>query len=361
LGNVGDVFRTLQTQNAKEFIVLNDFHLLTRSAQRILVRNLQYILEQTPTKLIIVGNWTNPAYLTDLSEILPNFICEVPVRPWSNEDSSMFLSQVEKQLNISFDGQVRTYLIQTSAGSVRDLNELCRTLLQEAGVGSRRQAVELISTSQDLQSVLQRRTSRLANRYRETLSEYLTIELYSLEGVDLAQLFFRRLRNSVFSYSFDELQQALREAIDEKNVPRQFKRHRRIRLVELLSQAAARDSSDVSVSFDEFLAATPAGEPPVDRIQFKGLSEALLKAQFGLHPRPMLYDPRAVSLVAVEPAFRSFLATINGDVSDIERINYTLIDDKRYWGWDSKWEKRIKRQAKLNRWRSSGPLETRTS
>src|ERR1700745_946750 len=75
LGNVGDVFRILRSRSRPDaFVVLNNFHVLGRSVQRRIVSNLQYISEHTDTRFIIVGNWTSPAYLTDLNSLLPRFV-----------------------------------------------------------------------------------------------------------------------------------------------------------------------------------------------------------------------------------------------------------------------------------------------
>ena len=375
LGNVGDVFRTLAARTDRPLIVLNDFQALSRGAQRRVVRDLQYIFERTQARLILVGTWSSPAYLTDLSELLPSFLADIPVPAWSDAEASALLTRVEQLLGVMFRAETRGALIETSAGSVRELTEMCRALLNDLGVQTEQKPRRDIAADR-LAVIGQRRAARLYERYRTLLAGYLTMELASTSGVDLGRFLLNGF-SDVFEdaapegevqqaapaggegaqaarYSFEELQAALAGAVDDTNAPLEVKQRRRRALIEALRSAAQRDGSEVAVAAEDF-GSSASTEVAIDEESLRASSKALVKAQAaaGFYPPLVAYDPRSQALIALEPKFRAFLRTAAGDIGALEHTNLLRVDGPRFTALA--WTEPTKQRAAINRWRSHHP------
>jgi hypothetical protein len=221
LGNVGDVFRTLAVHTDKSLIILNDFHVLPRRTQRQLLRDLQYVFERTTTRIVVVGNWYTFAYLTDLNEQLSSFMADVRVPAWSDEELRDALEMVERLLNITFSAAVKEMIVKMSAGSIRQLTEVCRALLMEFDVDRTQTTTREIVDTDRLQQIVRKRTDLLFRRYRELTTSYLTIKSWTTDGVQLDDFLLRHVggllgseadridedgidRNKKEKYSFNE-------------------------------------------------------------------------------------------------------------------------------------------------------------
>jgi hypothetical protein len=366
LGNIGDVFRILRSRRQHgEFVLLNNFHVLTRPVQRRIVGNLQYIMEQTSTRFIIVGNWNSSAYLTDLNSLLPSFVTDINVLPWSDEELMLALSKIAHLMNVSFTPDVAAELIRKSAGSVRELVDKCRNLLSVLGVTATQQPARVIGDIETLRELSASAGSRLHERYAALLSEFLTARLYSAETADVNR-FLNVVAKDLIApgqlpantsqlYSLAELQLALQDALASFNEPRQAEQARRARLIgELMAVIREREGSGASVTLRSIAGdgTAEAAEQYALRVAVKRLIK--LQADQGFRPPLLAYDPHGGSLIAVEPKFRAFLR--NESVS----LESLLIDDMRpvdhprrphsnYWLRD-KWHDPIAEAATTRRW-----------
>lgn len=379
LGNVGDVFRTLARHEGRPYIVLHDFHQLPRSTQRRLVRELQFIFERTDVRLILVGNWTSAAYLTDLNELLPSFLTSVPVPGWSDDELSSVLDAVGRMLNISFSPDLRALLIGLSAGSVRELTELSRMLLREIGVETPQHPPREIVEIDQLRDLAQDRVIRLFDRYQALLASYLSVTVASTEGVDVGRFLVRSVpdlfdesastRGLVDpaddddddddSYTFDELSAALDLVVEDYNTPRVEERRRRRLLIERLAHVARLDGSNVSVSRRSLLADNP--DVALDEETFKRTARKLVarQAKHGFYPPLVAYDPRAEALVALEPKFRAFLRGNADAIGELQQTYPSPVDDRAQWVSWSRWRWRdpIQEAVTAIRWRTRHPRD----
>lgn len=366
LGNIGDVFRILRSRRQHgEFVLLNNFHVLARPVQRRIVGNLQYIIEQTSTRFIIVGNWNSPAYLTDLNSRLPSFVTDINVPPWSDQDLMLALNKMAHLMNISFTDDVVNELIRNSAGSVRELVDRCRNLLSALGVTATQQPARVIGEIETLRELSENAGARLHERYAALLSEFLTARLYSAETADVNR-FLNLVANDLTApgrmpadtsqlYSLAELQLALHDAVASFNEPRQAEQARRARLIgELMAVIRQRDGSGASVTLRSIAGDGPAAaaEQYALRLTVKRLIR--LQAGKGFRPPLLAYDPYGGSLIAVEPKFRAFLRDESVSLDSLRLDDMAPVDHPRRphgkWWLKDKWHDPIAEAATTRRW-----------
>jgi hypothetical protein len=384
LGNVGDVFRTLALYVDNPLIILNDFHVLPRRTQRQLMRNLQYIFERTTAQIVVVGNWYTFAYLTDLNELLPSFLADVRVTSWSDQELRQMLRMVESLLNVEFSTAVEDTIVNVSAGSARELIEVCKALLIEFDVEHTQDTTREIADTDRLRKIMRTRTDLLFRRYRELLMSYLTIKPWTTEGVQLEDFLLRHVGGLLApeageidedeideeedededageidevekdKYSFEELKQALELVVLNRNQPLEDKQKRRCALVEQLAAATKRDGMEASVPLESMLG-DGMMDVTSDEAAYRKACKALVSAQKrkGFYPPLVAYDPRARALVALEPRFRAFLRT---DVDDIRTLQQSIaVSVVDVPSWRTQWPSLITNAARANRWRAAHP------
>ena len=362
LGNIGDVFRILRSRNREgTFVVLNNFHVLARGVQRRIVSSLQYVAEHTDTRFIIVGNWTSPAYLADLNSLLPSFVTDVYVTPWSDEELRLLLGNIARLLNISLADDIAGELVRGAVGSVRELTDKCRRLLSAVGVLATQDPARVIREIDTLRDISGRAGSRLHERYAALLSDYFTTKLYSAEGADV-DWFLEQVaepligpEGAVGKYSLDELRLALDDVIDSFNEPRLTERARRTRLLgELAAAIRGSGSNRVSVTLRSIVEADNLNAA-ADQYALRDSAKKLvqLQAEQGFRPALLAYDPRGAALIAMEPKFRAFLRDESVVLGSLHRDDVKLISQIRglrhYWKRDS-WRDAITEAAKTRRW-----------
>jgi hypothetical protein len=372
LGNIGDVFRILRSRIKYDaFVVLNNFHVLTRSVQRRIVGNLQYTVEQTNTRFIIVGNWTSPAYLADLNSLLPSFVTDVNVVPWSDDELMLVLNEVARLMNVSFTADVATELIRKSAGSVRELTDKCRNLLSALGVAVTQQPARVVGEVETLRELSALAGSRLQQRYAAVLSEFLSARLYSAETVDQNRFLGMVAKDLIADdetpadapgplYSLTEIQLALQDAIASFNEPKQAEQARRARLIgELIAVIRQREGSGVSVTLRSMASGgtADAAEQYALRDSVKKLIR--LQADQGFRPPLLAYDPHGGALIALEPKFRAFLRNESVSLESLLLDSLKPIDQYRrsrgtYWLYN-KWHDPIAEAAATRRWLAQQP------
>jgi hypothetical protein len=357
LGNVGDVFRVLRSRSRPgQLVVLNNFHVLARPVQRRIVGSLQYIYEHTDTRFLIVGNWTSPAYLSDLNSLLPSFVTDVNVMPWSDEELMLPLKEVERLLNISFADDVAASLVRSSVGSVRELMDNCRRLLSASGVLATQESTRVIKEIDEPHEFGRGATARLHERYAALLSSYLTAKLYSAEGVDIDRFLDKVARDLIEAddedadedddddeeetYPRHELHLALADVIVAFNEPRLAERAIRTRLLGgLLTAVRQPGDNRVSVSLRSIIdidGAIVAAEQYAFRDSAKKLIR--LQADQGFRPPLLAYDPHGGALIAMEPKFRAFLRDESLTLDMLQCDDVRLLDQIRGLGrrWPSR-------------------------
>lgn len=361
LGNIGDVFRILRSRNREgSFVVLNNFHVLARAVQRRIVGSLQYVAEHTDTRFIIVGNWTSPAYLADLNSLLPSFVTDVYVTPWSDDELMMLLGSIARLMNITFADDVAAELVRGAVGSVRELTDNCRRLLSASGVLATQDPARVIKEIDALRDISSRASSRLRERYAALLSDYFTTKLYSAEGADV-DWFLEQVADSLIGeeaegkYSRHDLQLALNDVIESSNEPGLAERARRARLLGDLAAAIRESGSNrVSVTLRSIVGAD-SPDAAAEQYALRGSAKKLvqLQAEQGFRPTLLAYDPRGGAVIAMEPKFRAFMRDESVVLSSLQRDDIKLLSQIRglrhYWKRE-RWRDAIAEAAKTRRW-----------
>jgi hypothetical protein len=366
LGHVGDVFRTLAHHKKRPLVVLHDFNRLTRVAQRQIVKDFQYVFEQTEARFVVVGDWSSSAYLTDLNERLPSFLTSVQVTAWRDDELSSVLSAVANRLRITIPEDARASLITMSAGSIRELVEMTRLLLDGSG-DTHRSQLKTVPDAEQVQAIARARTARLFGRYRSLLSTYFATKICTTDGMDVEEFLLQTMDDLLQGgdddgeddgddgpreeYSFDEVKEAFDIAVQEYNTPRLEEQLRRKVMIERLADAARRDGGEVSVSFESLSGVV---DTDLEERIFRATSRALVRKQerASFNPPLVAYDPHARTLVALEPKLRSFLRNDIGDAGALLNITPLRVDDRRFQRYSVyRWHDWIRDAARLVRWR----------
>jgi hypothetical protein len=365
LGNVGDVFRILRSRDdRRHFVLLNNFHLLGRGAQRRLVSDLQYVFERTDMRVIIAGNWTSQAYLADLNSFLPSFATDVHVTTWSDDELIIVLHKVEQLLNVSFNAGIVNELIIRSVGSIRELTDNCRLLLTAAGVESPQASTKVIDNIAQLHEIAQQRMTRLVSRYSDMLSSYLAAELWTTKGVDVGR-FLVRVAGSLIAgigeedeegggrkatYSYDELNRALMDVVQTYNEPDLTEQSRRLKLIEeLVTAIRQRGPNNVSVSLQSILDADRV-DIAEEQYALQRSVKKLVRIQRDFHPPLLAYDPHGKALIAIDPKFRVFLRIESGKIDMFQSTSLVPVDQDQGLSRKYMWSNAIKETAATHRW-----------
>jgi hypothetical protein len=109
-----------------KFIVLENFHYLTREVQK----NLSYALKtfhELSIKFIILGVWRESNQLLVLNPDLQDRVTEIPVEPWRDEDFDAVMDAGQKHLNVIIPDRARDEFKKNSYGNVGMVQEFLRS------------------------------------------------------------------------------------------------------------------------------------------------------------------------------------------------------------------------------------------
>jgi hypothetical protein len=273
-----------------------------------------------------------------------------------------------------------------SAGSARELTEVCRLLLIDADVESSELTTREIADTDRLERIIKTRVGPLFSRYHDLLTSYLKVKLLTTEGAEVENFLLNTVDDFIArdvtheveepadsipkssdkkkkekeQYSFEELRAAIDLVVRNENQPREDRQRRRRILVEQLAAGARRDGSEVSVPLKSILDLDPdVLDVGTEEAAYVRECRALVRRQrkSGFYPALAAYDPRARALVALEPRFRAFLRTDAGDISTLQQIIPVPVD-QYYQGYNPYFVKdEIINAARLNHWRTQHPSE----
>lgn len=114
-------------------IVLDNFHFLSLEAQRELATDIRAFGEKG-IKIIVLGTWRAQNHLQLLNSDLSGRVKTISIEPWSDADLSKVIDKGEKLLNISFSPNIKSAIIQKSAGIIGLLQRATNEYLVELGI-----------------------------------------------------------------------------------------------------------------------------------------------------------------------------------------------------------------------------------
>jgi hypothetical protein len=133
-GDANDIIRALREISFNKYIVLEDFHYLPAETQRDMAFSLKAFHEKSKITFIIVGVWREENRLITFNGDLTDRVFAVDVDDWAPPSLQEVIRAGEQLLNVSFDAQFVTSLLDGCFSNVHIVQEVCRRCLRSEGV-----------------------------------------------------------------------------------------------------------------------------------------------------------------------------------------------------------------------------------
>ncbi|UJA21950.1 hypothetical protein HJD18_10480 [Thermoleophilia bacterium SCSIO 60948] len=170
--DVNDVIAALQEADAPDFLVLEDFHYLGEDAQHDFAVSLKAFHENSKFSFIVVGVWLDENRLIELNGDLAGRVIAVDADAWAPEELRSVMDEGAKLLNVRFDPDFATALIDGCFESVSVVQDTCFRVCDEAGIVSTREAEASVGEEVDAASEIRGVVDEQSARYNAFLSRF---------------------------------------------------------------------------------------------------------------------------------------------------------------------------------------------
>ncbi len=170
--DVNDVVTALKEIGFDKYIVLEDFHYLKAETQRDFSIELKAFHENSQLCFIIVGVWIDENRLSVYNGDLAGRLIPVNADKWSNTELKEVVEKGEKLLNISFDDQFTSSLVEACLGNVYILQEACHRACEREGVTQTLPQKSIICRDQDAREIISELVLEQSGRYNTFISSY---------------------------------------------------------------------------------------------------------------------------------------------------------------------------------------------
>lgn len=163
------IVEVLKQTTDKNIIVVEEFHYLPEKTQRQFAFKMKTFHEISDFIFIVIGVWLEENRLVVLNSDLGGRVASINADLWSREDLSRVVVDGGKLLNVTFQEEFVSQLINEAAGSVYIAREACYRALEGAGIYNAQQETIIYDKSVSLKS--------LVRNIGEELSDYQTFAL----------------------------------------------------------------------------------------------------------------------------------------------------------------------------------------
>ena len=125
LFDVNDIITALTEVSFHKFIILEDFHYLPTETQKDFSFALKVFHENSRLCFIVIGVWRDKNRLIYYNGDLTSRVVSIDVDLWSDEQLRLVVQTGEQLLNVHFDDDMITDLVQHCSNSVSILQEAC--------------------------------------------------------------------------------------------------------------------------------------------------------------------------------------------------------------------------------------------
>jgi hypothetical protein len=169
--DVNDIIGALAEIDFNKFIVLEDFHYLTLEVQQDFAVALKAFHEASKLTFIVVGVWLDENRLIEFNGDLTERVLSVNADAWSATELGEVVSDGEKLLNIKFDEQFRTALIEGCFESVSIVQTACHQVVEETGISATVEEETLVGHGVDAYNVIRSVVDKQSARYNSFLQK----------------------------------------------------------------------------------------------------------------------------------------------------------------------------------------------
>ena len=170
--SVNDIIKALNKINFDKYIVLEDFHYLSRQAQIDVAIALKAFHEDSPFKIIVVGVWLEKNRLIVLNGDLAGRVIARSADDWEHNQLMEVIKRGEELLNVELDTEFKNDLVQNCYESVYIVQEACRVACRQKGIEETQQSVSKVGQSIDARKMIESVVNDQSGRYESFITNF---------------------------------------------------------------------------------------------------------------------------------------------------------------------------------------------
>jgi hypothetical protein len=171
-GDVNDIIAALEQIGFKKFIVLEDFHYLPDETQQDFAVALKAFHEHSSLSFIVVGVWLDENRLIQFNGDLTERVIAVNADAWSTGQLTSVIEEGERLLNIEFDVDFKSALVDGCFESVSVVQVACHQVVEEAGITSTRDDHRVVGQGVDASQIIREVVDKQSARYNTFLQNF---------------------------------------------------------------------------------------------------------------------------------------------------------------------------------------------
>ncbi len=144
LADAQTIARLLKRSSINKFVVLENFHYLSKDTQGDLAFDLK-TFHELGIRFIILGVWQEANLLLLYNPDLQDRVIEVPVEPWADTDFDRVITKGCERLNCTFSESICRDIKDSAFGNIGLLQEFCRLICESSGIIHRQQQTRDVS------------------------------------------------------------------------------------------------------------------------------------------------------------------------------------------------------------------------
>jgi hypothetical protein len=165
-----DIIRILEAMQFSKYIMLEDFHYLSKEVQCQVAIDLKAFHEKSSKCcFIIVGVWLEPNRLLLYNGDLSGRLIPIDADRWEDSDLSKILSKGEELLNIKFSDTVKAAIITSCQKNVGILQETCWRLCQNYNITETQDKIISLNNDEEVDNIIKEIANDQAGRYQNLL------------------------------------------------------------------------------------------------------------------------------------------------------------------------------------------------
>lgn len=182
--DVNDIITSLNEVNFSKIIVIEDFHYLPEQTQIDFSVALKAFHESSKLCFIIVGVWLEEDKLTTFNGDLAGRIISINADRWTKSDFYKLFDNSEKLLNIKFDDNFKSDVIDMCNGSVFLVQQLCYYACELESVSNIHGEFKVVGKDFSVKDKIQELVNEQYSRYFKFLTDFssgfdqTSLELY---------------------------------------------------------------------------------------------------------------------------------------------------------------------------------------
>lgn len=205
LNDVNDIIHALETTKFNKYIVLEDFHYLPVEVQKDFAIELKAFHENSNYCFIIVGVWLEENRLISHNGDLTGRVIPINADHWSEKNLHKVIEAGEQLLNIQFDSEIKSEIVNKCMESVFILQETCYLICEKYNIHQTCDELYEISKSDiDIDLIIRSIVHQQSSRYNSFITNFA-------DGFQQTQLEMHKwLLYPVLSSSVEQLEKGIK-------------------------------------------------------------------------------------------------------------------------------------------------------